>query len=454
MEITLKKASQKDCVAFNEIQNLAFEEHSRLLNIASNNFSTAEEFINRKNCEAYKICVNGKIVGAVYLRMEGIKCEIYRIFVSPEYMNQGIGSYALDKIIEKKQQYVIFHLLTPVKLQKNVAFYKKMGFEQKKSVQEDGLEMAYFEKIISRNAVTGLKPSSGGLHLGHFVGNIEPLIKYQECAKCFFVFADLQLFCNGGALSYTKEEIDANIRLMLKQLIALGVNPQKVTFLKESIFKSDKLHELLFCSDFISVNNLQSIPLIKHLTTEGAPRASLLLYPLMQTLDFVLTDADVAFSNIDNKACVEVSNDMIKKINASSARRYKEVKLINGKLKFLMGTDGQKMSKKAGNAIFIGEELNSLKQKINSMYTGSGDLNSEKDIKNNVVFSYLYLFMDEENYNLRVKKYIEGTVSDSENKQLLYELMAKWMTDVSTKMNSVSERVLDEIMAKMNIKEN
>ena len=59
-----------------------------------------------------------------------------------------------------------------------------------------------------------MKPSSGGLHLGHYIGNIQPLIKYQDEYECYFIFADLQVL-NSENEAY----IDDNILLMLKQMI-------------------------------------------------------------------------------------------------------------------------------------------------------------------------------------------------------------------------------------------
>ena len=53
---------------------------------------------------------------------------------------------------------------------------------------------------------------------------------------------------------------------------------------------------------------------MKHIIQENKNiKMSILNYPILQTLDFTINDADLVFSNGDNQACIELINELIKK---------------------------------------------------------------------------------------------------------------------------------------------
>ena len=149
-----------------------------------------------------------------------------------------------------------------------------------------------------KKAITCLKPSDGGLHFGHYIGNIEPLIKYQDDFECYFIFSDLQMINLGN-----KFDVLENIYDMMKQMIALGVDPNKVIFGRESIVKEKRLNDLIAISNYLSNTRIDRLPLFKSI--EKPYKMSMYLYPLLQALDFYMTDAEIAFSNTDNNCWVE-----------------------------------------------------------------------------------------------------------------------------------------------------
>ena len=117
---------------------------------------------------------------------------------------------------------------------------------------------------------------------------------------------------------------------------------------------------------------------------------SILNYPILQTLDFTINDADLVFSNGDNQACIELINELIKKINSSSFRSYKTVKLLTGKVSLLEGIDGMKMSKSKNNCIFLTDTNEQIRKKVNKMFTDSNRTSEgiPGNISQNIVFKY------------------------------------------------------------------
>ena len=267
-------------------------------------------------------------------------------------------------------------------------------------------------------AITCLKPSSGGLHLGHYIGNIQPLIKYQDEYECYFIFADLQVL-NSENEAY----IDDNILLMLKQMIALGVDPYKVHFYRESALKKDKLQEFMFLSDYVTNSRINRMPVFK--AQKNPPKMSMYVFPILQIMDFYITEAAVAFSNIDNKSAVELTNEVFNKINREYGRTLPHVELIHGTVEMLVGFDGQKMSKAKNNCIYFTDSLEQLSKKVNKMYTDPNHIkaNDPGDISDNVVFKYLKAFVSEDEYRYISTQYINGNLGDKQSKQILLDVL-------------------------------
>lgn len=270
-----------------------------------------------------------------------------------------------------------------------------------------------------KKAITCLRPSGGGLHFGHYIGNIEPLIKYQDDFECYFIFSDLQMINMGE-----EKDIIDNILTMMCQMIALGVDPCKVTFARESEIKRDKLNELIIMSDYLSNARIDRLPLFK--SSNRPFKMSMYVYPLLQALDFYITDAEVAFSNIDNKAAIELINELFKRMNSLGEYKLKHIELIHGRTEILVGINGKKMSKAKGNAIFLGDSYTGIVEKINKMYTDPLKVHSDSPghVEGNVVFMVLKSFLPDEEYQEFCVAYRAGKLSDKSVKLYLSQLLS------------------------------
>ncbi len=215
-----------------------------------------------------------------------------------------------------------------------------------------------------KTAITCLKPSSGGLHLGHYIGNIKPLINHQNDnnLECIFMFADLQVFN-----SESSDNIHQNIYLMMKQILSLGVNPNKVKFFLESDLKKDHMEDFVFLSNFVTTSRVMRLPVFKY--DKQSIKMSKFMFPIFQVLDFYITKASIAFSNSDNKALIEFTNEIFRKINNQSnlnlpkiAERNNFTELaIKGK-RHLIGIYSKRGQDNAVETIFA--EIETLKTKL------------------------------------------------------------------------------------------
>ncbi len=308
-----------------------------------------------------------------------------------------------------------------------------------------------------RIAVTALKPSDGGIHFGHYFGNIKPLVERQDLYNCVFVFADLQLL-NTDRKYYIPANRLENIKLMLRQLIALGVNPQKTKIILESQLKEHALPDFITISDFTTDARIFRNPYIKAERTAsgGTPKAmkmSVLNYPIMETLDFYLTNADVMFSNMDNKACVEFTNELYQKMNSAGLMPRKKVKLIHGFYDYLPGIDGKKMSKSNNNAIYFLDSCNDIRKKVNKMYTDPNRISADipGTIERNVVFQFLRLFLSAETFSKVQLDYEKGKIKDTETKEMLATHMSEFILSTQKIASELDDEIINTIIGDVKI---
>ncbi len=90
--------------------------------------------------------------------------------------------------------------------------------------------------------VSGMRPT-GKLHLGHYLGVIKNWIKLQDENECYFFIADWHALTN--KYKDTKH-LKENIRQMMIDWLACGINPEKATLFIQSGVKQHAELSLLF----------------------------------------------------------------------------------------------------------------------------------------------------------------------------------------------------------------
>jgi len=94
----------------------------------------------------YKILADKQIIGGMIVFEKGIRdYELGRIFLAPEYQNQGIGVKAFDFLWKTYYLGKRWTLGTPAWNLRNRHFYKKVGFLE---IGEDGHGGILFERKI------------------------------------------------------------------------------------------------------------------------------------------------------------------------------------------------------------------------------------------------------------------------------------------------------------------
>jgi tryptophanyl-tRNA synthetase len=206
---------------------------------------------------------------------------------------------------------------------------------------------------------------TGKLHLGHFIGVIKNWINLQEIYDAFYFVADWH------ALSTKYDEgLDLNelsIELV-KEWIACGIDPEKSTLFRQSDIKEHA--ELYLVLNMITpVSWLERNPTYKDAMLQPEYKeknnAGFLTYPVLQTSDIILYDANLVPIGEDQKPHLEIAREIVRRFHYLFKKEiFTEPKELLTEIPRLPGLDGRKMSKSYNNAIYLDDDENTIWQKI------------------------------------------------------------------------------------------
>ncbi|MGQ9668067.1 MAG: tryptophan--tRNA ligase, partial [Anaerolineae bacterium] len=276
-----------------------------------------------------------------------------------------------------------------------------------------------------KRLLTGDRPT-GKLHLGHYVGSLVNRVRLQDEYECYFIIADLHVLTTRPEKD-SIAEIGDNVREMVLDYLACGIDPQK-----SSIYLQSAVHAVyemnLFFEMLVTVNRLQRIPSIKEMARaanmdEEAIPFGLLGYPVLQAADILMPRAHLVPVGRDNVAHVELTREIARRFNYLYGEFFPIPEALVSEVPVLVGTDGQaKMSKSLGNAIFLSDDAKTVRQKVFNMYTDPKRIRADipGTVEGNPVFIYHDIFNpDKEEVEDLKARYRAGRVGDVEVKEKL-----------------------------------
>lgn len=216
------------------------------------------------------------------------------------------------------------------------------------------------------NVYLGIDPTATRIHLGHAF----PLRKLQILTELghnvTFLIGDFTAKVGDTSDKETErpvltdEEIKVNFETYKRQAEKfLDFSSVKVVHNSEWLSKLNFADVLKLTQNF-SLNDFIGRELIKKRLTEGK-RVSLpeTLYPIMQGYDSYFMDTDIQFGGTDQTFNMQAGRTLQKDL-----RNKESFVVANG---FLPGTDGRKMSKTWGNAIWLEDTPEDVYGKIMSI---------------------------------------------------------------------------------------
>jgi tryptophanyl-tRNA synthetase len=252
--------------------------------------------------------------------------------------------------------------------------------------------------------LSGMRPT-GRLHLGNYWGALRKWVTLQDDYDCWFFVADWHMLTTGYEETGLLQQ---NIREMVFDWLAAGLDPKKCTFFWQS--QVPQHAELaLMLSMVTPISWLENCPtykeqlqelgktkLAKALEEEGVPNKAMreklqgqkldnvepgpegrielrthgfLGYPVLQAADILLYDAAFVPVGQDQLPHLEISREIARRFNSIYGPVLIEPQAMTTPSARLPGIDGRKMSKSYSNAVDLVETPQTLKAKVFSMYT-------------------------------------------------------------------------------------
>ena len=288
-----------------------------------------------------------------------------------------------------------------------------------------------------KRLLTGDRPT-GHMHLGHYVGSLKNRVQLQDEYECYFIIADLHTLTTKPERE-SIEQIEGNVREMLLDYFACGIDPEKSTvFLQSAVPETYELN--LYFEMLVTVPRLERIPSLKDMADAAhldRMPYGLLGYPVLQAADILLPRAHLVPVGKDNEAHVEVTREIARRFNFLYGEVFPVPDVMIGEVPTLVGTDGQaKMSKSLNNAIFLADDARTVEEKVRAMYTDPNRVRADipGQVEGNPVFIYHDAFNPnrEEVEDLK-ERYRHGKVGDVEVKKKLAHAINDFLDPIRTR---------------------
>ncbi|HJT76332.1 MAG TPA: tryptophan--tRNA ligase [Gemmataceae bacterium] len=263
--------------------------------------------------------------------------------------------------------------------------------------------------------LSGVQPS-GKLHLGNYFGAVRQHIALQDEGECFYFIA------NYHALTTIQDAatLRDNTRDVALDYLALGLDPNKVTFFRQS--DVPEVTELAWI--FSTVTNmglLERAVAFKEKTERGIEASvGLFYYPVLMAADILIFRSHVVPVGKDQVQHLEMTQDIAGKFNRAFGREvFPEPAPRLTRASKVPGTDGQKMSKSYGNVIEIFAEGKPLKSAVMGIKTDSTPLGQPLNPDTCTVFALYSLFATDAEQQEMAARYRAGGIGYGDAKKAL-----------------------------------
>ncbi len=326
---------------------------------------------------------------------------------------------------------------------------------------------------IRPRLLTGDTPT-GPLHLGHWVGSVENRVAMQDDYECYFLIANKHAFTTRAE---KPDEIRAAVLEIATDWLAVGIDPDRSAMLIQS--EVPAIDELtFFFSMLLPFNRVMRNPtLTQEIKDKGLGDKypfGFPLYAVGQTADILAFRPEVVPVGEDQVPHLELTREVARKFDQvycgvdPHAEDDDYVKLGGvfpvtkakiGRVGRLPGTSGPgpdgrlaKMSKSLNNAIFLGDDADTVQKKIMGMYTDPNRIRATDPGETNPEKNPLWAFHETFNpdkawVDEHREMYQAGKVGDVAVKKKLVELLNDFLEPIRARRRHFEDRPDDVLDA-------
>jgi len=221
---------------------------------------------------------------------------------------------------------------------------------------------------VKKVVFSGIRPT-GPAHLGNFAGAMRNWLALQDKYTCFYSIVTWHALSSEYQNSRVIKDYTYE---MAVDLLSVGLDPAKcVIFVQSEVKEHAELHLLL--SMVTPLPWVERVPTFKDMQKEMAEKDlntyGYLGYPVLQTADILLYKGEIVPVGEDQAAHLELAREICRRFNRLIGEVFPEPQMLLTQTPRLAGTDGRKMSKSFGNAVYLKDPPEVIRQKISTMVT-------------------------------------------------------------------------------------
>jgi tryptophanyl-tRNA synthetase len=294
-------------------------------------------------------------------------------------------------------------------------------------------------KIRSMKTVlSGIRPT-GNLHLGNYFGALSNFVSMQYEYNCFFFIADYHSLTTHP----TPQNIQGNVKSVLAQYLAAGLDPEKATlYIQSDVPEVIELYLYLNMNAY--VGELERCTSFKDKIRQQPQNvnAGLLTYPTLMAADILIHKADFVPVGKDQEQHLEMARTFGNRFNRMYNHEYfPEPQAFNfGKeLVKIPGLNGAgKMGKSEGedSTIFLTDTPEVILKKVKRAVTDAGPTEPDQPMTEPIanLFQLMNVVSKPETIQFFREKYNDCSIRYGDLKKQLAE-------DMITFVNPIRERI-------------
>jgi tryptophanyl-tRNA synthetase len=284
---------------------------------------------------------------------------------------------------------------------------------------------------------------TGRLHLGHLVGALDNWVRMQHEYHSYHFIADWHALTSHFA--ETDELVD-NALDIIAGWIGCGLDPETCTMFAQSLVPEHA--ELYLLLQMVTpIPWLERVPTYKEqidqMTDRDLSSIGFLGYPLLQTADVAIYDANIVPVGDDQVPHLELSREVVRRFNNFYGNVLVEPQHMLTKTSRLPGLDNRKMSKSYNNTIDLSDDAKTVQNKVRQMYTDPKRVRADipGTVEGNPVFAYHDAFNPNKDEVEDLKtRYRAGKVGDVEVKTKLAAAINAMLDPIRERRNQAQAR--------------
>lgn len=290
--------------------------------------------------------------------------------------------------------------------------------------------------------VSGIRPT-GNLHLGNYLGALRNFVKMQYENNCYFFIADYHSLTTHP----TPSDLHGNVRSVLVEYLACGLNPEKATlYVQSDVPETAELYLILNMNAYMGELERCTSFKEKARTQPENVNAGLLTYPTLMAADIILHKATKVPVGKDQEQHLEMTRTFAKRFNRLYKVEYfpEPVAYNFGQnLLKIPGLDGSpKMSKSENenSCIFLADSSEIIRKKVMKAITDAGptEQNQKKPEVIENIFRLMKIVSSDETTKHFDELYNNCSIRYGDLKKQLAEDMVIFVAPLTEKIKELS----------------